>query len=101
MLQNVCSTSGSDVMSFDFSKQDLIEPALDCLTFSSRNCFKRSKSYTSSILSKFNVWFGDCCVFGPDDSENSCLFSMAWVDNLGIFARILDSSSRTWKRTSS
>ena len=71
MLQTVCRTSWSDVMSFYFSKQDLIEAPLNCYIFSSRNYFKRSKSCSSNILSKFNVWFAACCVFGLDDSENS------------------------------
>ena len=38
MPETVCRTSESDVMSFHFSKQDLIEPALNFLTFSSRIC---------------------------------------------------------------
>ena len=42
MPQTVCRTSGSDVMSFHFLKQDLREPALNCFTISSENCFKRS-----------------------------------------------------------
>ena len=60
MPQTVCRTSGSDVMSFHFLKYDLIETALNCFTFSSRNYFKRSKSHIFNKLSKFNVWFGNC-----------------------------------------
>ena len=99
MPETVCRTSGLDVISFHFSNQDLIEPALNFFTFCSRNCFKISKSYTSNILSKFNVLFGNCCVFGLDDSGKSYLFIVAWVDNLESFAYILESSSGTWKRT--
>ena len=43
-----CRTSGLDVMSFHFSKQYLIEPALNFFIFSSRKCFNRSKSNTSN-----------------------------------------------------
>ena len=80
-----CRTSGLDVMSFHFSKQYLIEPALNFFTFSSRKCFNRSKwntSNTSNISSKYNVWFGNSCIFGLDDSEKSCLFFMTFFDSL-------------------
>lgn len=89
-------------MSFHFSKQYLIEPALNFSIFSSRKCFNRSKSNTSNtsnISSKYNVWFGNSCIFGLDDSEKSCLFFLAWIDNLKSFALILESSPWTSKRT--
>lgn len=80
-----CRISGLDVMSFHFSKQYLIEPALNFSIFSSRKCFNRSKSNTSNtsnISSKYNVWFGNSCIFGLDDSEKSSLFFMTFFDSL-------------------
>ena len=38
-------------------------------------------------------------VFGLDDSEKSCLFFLAWIDNLKSFALILESAPWTSKRT--
>ena len=99
MCETFCRTSGSDVMSFHFSKQGLIEPALNFFTFFSRNCFKRLKWYTSNISFKFNVLFSNCFLFGLDNSEKFCLVFVGLVDNLGSLAHILESSSGTWKRT--
>ena len=85
-------------MSSHFSKQDLVESALNCLTFSSKNFVKRSKSYTSNKLSKLNVLLGSCCVYSLDDFEKSCLVFVAWFGNLESFAYILESSSEISKR---